>query len=117
MANDIKPQDLLPTLLQDIEKLSGRLTKVTPLHVAPLPGRTWTLSGKPALGKQVYRALINLGFLPTHVDALYVYGGVRKDHQWVTSVTYNSLVGVTVIHTTIPEKMLTVEAPSRLKGK
>lgn len=116
MASDIKPQDLISELLCEVEKITGRTIALKTVHVANVPGRTAVLSGRPAFGKQVYRMLVLLGFTPTHMDALYTYGGVRKDRQWITTVTYNSLVGLTIIHTTIPEKMV-VEAPLRLRGK
>lgn len=117
MANDIKPQDLIPTLLGEVEKLIGRTVALTSVHIANVPGRTLLASGRPAYGKQVYRMLTTLGFTPTHLDALYTYGGVRKDAQYVTTVSYNSLVGVIVVHTTIPKNLVVSEAPTRLKWK
>ena len=117
MANDLKVQDLIPTLLGEVEKLLGRTITLTSIHIANVPGRTAVLSGRPAQGKQLYRILASLGLTATHLDPLYTYGGVRKDAQYVTTVSYNSLVGVVVIHTTIPAKMVTVEAPTRLKWK
>ena len=117
MATEIKPQDLVSSLLGQAEHLIGRTVAIKTVHIANVPGRTAILSGRPALGKQVYRLLAGLAFTPLHLDILYTYGGTRKDGQWITTVSYNSLVGFMVIHTTIPERITIVEAPSRLKGK
>lgn len=112
-GENIKPQDLISELLVQTEHLIGRTIRVTNTHLVNTKGRTIVLSGKPNLGKQMYRLLDQLDFTAAKSDGTRYYGGVRQDGRWFTVVNYCALVGILVINTTIPD--LTLDASTRLR--
>jgi hypothetical protein len=113
-GENIKPQDLISELLVQTEHLIGRTVKVTTTHLVNTNGRTIVLSGRPNMGKQMYRLLDQLDFTAAKSDGTRYYGGVRQDGRWLTVVNYCAIVGLLVINTTIPD--VTIDASARLRA-